>query len=403
MNDGASGYKRSSEGAVDPRELTGRVVQSALELGFDRCAIAAVGDLPAAVRLQEWLRRDMHGSMHWMARNSAQRSDPRLVLPDARSVIIVALNYFTDNSVAEEPGLARISRYAWGDEYHTILGERLEALSALISEWMPGAGKRWYVDTGPVLEKAWAERAGIGWIGKHSNLITQDRGSWLFLGALLTDLPLVGGSQHADRCGSCERCIAACPTAAIVAPYVLDARLCISYLTIENRGPIPAHLRRPMGNRVFGCDDCQEVCPWNRFARAATLQREFSPRQELRAAALAPLLGLSEGEFKEMFRDSPILRAKRAGFARNVAVALGNCGDPATVPALRTALEDPQPLVRGHAAWALGEIASKQSVDALTACLETERDPEVRAEAAQALRRAISRRARHDPAPSEAC
>jgi epoxyqueuosine reductase len=403
MDSGTSGNGSGLDSGTDPHELTERVVGAALALRFDRCAVAAVEDLPAAVRLQEWLSRDMHGSMHWMARNPERRGDPRQVLENARSVIMVALNYYTEESVAEDPRLARISRYAWGHEYHAVLGERLAALAALIEGWMPGASSRWYVDTGPVLEKAWAERAGIGWIGKHTNLITQESGSWLFLGALLTDLPLVGGSEHADRCGTCQRCIGACPTAAIVAPYVLDARLCISYLTIENRGPIPEELRRAMGNRVFGCDDCQDVCPWNRFAHPTSLQDEFSPRRELRAAALAQLLGLNEREFKEKFRDSPVLRARREGFARNVAVALGNSGDPEAVPALRAALGDPAPLVRGHAAWALGEIVSRHSIEALEACLETERHPEVRAEAEGALQRLISGPPKRHPPTSNAC
>jgi len=373
--------------ATDPQELTDRVVETALELGFDHCAVAAIGDLPAAVRLEEWLSRGMHGSMHWMARNPERRADPRRVLEHARSVIMVALNYYTDYSVAKRPDLAGISRYAWGREYHTAVGERLEALGQRVGHWLPNCNSRWYVDTGPVLEKAWAEHAGIGWIGKHTNLITQDRGSWLFLGALLVDFPLAAASPHLDRCGTCERCIGACPTGAIVAPYVLDARRCISYLTIENRGPIPEEFRRSMGNRVFGCDDCQDVCPWNRFALPSRLAAEFSPRGDMQAVRLEDLLGLSDEEFKQRFRGSPVLRAKRSGLARNAAVALGNSGDPTAVPALRRALGDDEPLVRCHAAWALGEIDSEEATLALEICLETELHEEVLTEASRALRR----------------
>lgn len=378
--------------AADSRELTDRVVDAALELGFDHCAIAAIEDLPAAVRLEEWLSRDMHGSMHWMACDPERRADPRRVLEDARSVIVVALNYYTDYSVAKKPDLAAISRYAWGREYHVVVGELLEALVQRVNHWIPNCSSRWYVDTGPVLEKAWAEHAGIGWIGKHTNLITQERGSWLFLGALLVDVPFAAASPHVDRCGTCERCIGACPTGAIVAPYVLDARRCISYLTIENRGPIPEEFRRPMGNRVFGCDDCQDVCPWNRFARPSGLPAEFSPRGGLDAVRLEELLGFSDVEFKQRFRGSPVLRAKRSGLARNVAVALGNSRDPAAVPALRRALGDEEPLVRSHAAWALGEITSEEATAALEICLGSEQHEEVVAEASRALRRRNERR-----------
>lgn len=373
---------------TDPQQLTDLVLDAARELGFDHCAIATVEDLPAAGRLEEWLRLEMQGSMQWMARDPERRADPRRVLENARSVIVVALNYHTDYRVAEDADLAAISRYAWGSEYHAVVGERLEALAERIDTWTPSCSSRWYVDTGPVMEKAWAEHAGIGWIGKHTNLITQDRGSWLFLGALLVDLPLAAASPpHADRCGTCARCIGACPTGAIVAPYVLDARRCISYLTIENRAAIPEEFRRPMGNRVFGCDDCQDVCPWNRFARPSRLVADFSPRNGLNTVRLEELLELSDEEFKQKFRGSPVLRAKRAGLARNVAVALGNRGDPAGVPALRRALVDEAPLVRSHAAWALGEIASEEAELALRICLDTEQHEEVRLEASRALRR----------------
>jgi epoxyqueuosine reductase len=316
---------------------------------------------------------------------------------------MVALNYYTDYSVAEKGDLAAVSRYAWGSEYHAVVGERLDALAQRVDRLIPGHNSRWYVDTGPVLEKAWAEHAGIGWIGKHTNLISQDCGSWLFLGALLVDFPLTPDSPHVDRCGTCERCIGACPTGAIVAPYVLDARRCISYLTIENRAAIPDEFRRQMGNRVFGCDDCQDVCPWNRFALPTSFSAEFSPREGLRTVRLDELMGLSDAEFRERFRGSPILRAKRAGFARNIAVALGNSRDPAAVPALLRAMEDEEPLVRSHAAWALGEINSGEAERALRTCLDTEQHEEVLAEASQALQRHHEMRSGSSLDGAEAC
>ena len=353
--------------------------------GFDRCAVAAIEELPATVRLREWLHRGMQGSMEWMARSADQRCDPKLVVPDAKSVVIVAVNYHTDAPATDAADEACLSRYAWGTEYHRVLGDGLESLYAELCGLFPGLNGRWYVDTGPVLEKAWAERAGLGWIGKHTNLIHRDLGSWIFLGALILNIELETGTAHGDYCGTCTACIDACPTDAIVAPYVLDARRCISYLTIENRGPIPREFRRAIGNRVYGCDDCQDVCPWNRFAHEGARAIEFAPRPGNDDAKLIDLLALTEEEFRARFKDSPVLRAKRRGFVRNVAVALGNSGDPRAVTPLVERLDDDDELVRGHVAWALGELGGDRAHEALCGRLEAEEISWVRAEIGAAL------------------
>ncbi len=374
-----------SDSAPEPIELTRRVVHLAEELGFDRCAVAPVEELPAGLRLEEWMARDMHGSMAWMARDPARRSDPRRVVPEAKSVVVVAMNYHTDDDASHDPRTGCISRYAWGDEYHRVLGERLQTLVEALENLVPDLQGRWYVDTGPVMEKAWAERAGLGWIGKHTNLIHRDLGSWIFLGAVITNAPLHASSAHRDYCGTCTACIDVCPTDAIVAPYVLDARRCISYLTIENRGPIPVEFRTAMGNRVFGCDDCQDVCPWNRFAQVSVQARSFAPRDHARAPALVELLKLDNDEFRSRFRDSPVLRARRNGFVRNVAVALGNSGDITAVGPLIESLGDEDPLVRGHVAWALGQLGGHTAVDGLRSRLAVEEDESVRHEIERAL------------------
>ncbi|MFQ5742170.1 MAG: tRNA epoxyqueuosine(34) reductase QueG [Acidobacteriota bacterium] len=370
---------------LDRTALTRRIVDAAEGLSFTRCAVAPVERLAAAIRLREWLSRDMHGSMGWMARDRERREDPAKVVAGARSVIVVAMNYFTPETSSDDRQAGRISRYAWGNEYHRVLGERLEKLHHRVLELLPTAVGRWYVDTGPVLEKAWAEHAGLGWIGKHTNLIVRDLSSWIFLGALILDQPLEYGAPHPDFCGTCNRCIEICPTRAIVAPYLLDARRCIAYLTIENHGPIPRQFRRQIGNHIFGCDDCQDVCPWNRFAKRSRAAKDFAVRPENRAPRLTSLLALSDEQFRHRFRDSPVRRAKRSGFVRNVAVALGNSGDRAAVPPLVEALDDPEPLVRGHVAWALGELGGERARSALAARLPDEKDPWVGEEIEAAL------------------
>jgi epoxyqueuosine reductase len=307
------------------------------KLGFDAVGIAGVESFEPhdardsfvdtlCGRLLAWLHQGYQGRMHWMARDPERRGDPRKVLPGCRSVICVGLNYYTDHRADESPGHGRIARYAWGTDYHLILDARLEELERAIHHLAPDAQTRRYVDTGPVMEKAWAERAGLGWIGKHSNLVSARHGSWLVLGEILTSLDLTADDPGTDLCGSCTLCIRACPTGAITEPYVVDARRCISYLTIELRDiadTIADELRRPMGNRIFGCDDCLEVCPYNTQA-TATREPGFQPSTVSLAPKLEPLAVLTEADFQHLFRRSPIRRAKLHGFLRNVRVALEN-------------------------------------------------------------------------------
>lgn len=327
----------------DPSALIRR---RALELGFDAVAICRAGPIAQRVRFAEWLEREYHGDMTWLVR--AYRQDPGLLDFPVASIVTVALNYFDPAPVPDAPHVGRISRYARGDDYHGVLRARLAPLGAAVREL--GGSARIFVDSSPLSEKAWAP---FGWQGKHSNIIRERAGSWFFLGTIATDLLLEPDQNKAvDRCGSCSRCIQACPTGAIVAPYVVDARRCISYLTIELKGPIPHELRPLIGNRIFGCDDCQEVCPWNRFAQAGQLPARAENLQPL----LVDLLNLDDEAFRRRFPDSAIRRPKRRGLLRNVCVALGNSGHASAVPALVKALNDHEPLVRGHAAWALGRL-----------------------------------------------
>lgn len=356
------------------------IKDKAKALGFEKAGIARVGAAPHGEFLREWLGRGFHGEMEYMARAPERRADPALLWPGARSVICVAKSYFVPEPVCRDPRAGRISRYAWGTDYHEVLSEKLRELVRFV-EGLGGRVKA-CVDTAAILEKPWAQAAGLGWQGKHSNLIARDLGSWFFLGEVVTDLDLEPDAPiRKDFCGTCTRCIDHCPTRAIVAPYVVDARRCISYLTIEHHGPIPRDLRPFLGNLIFGCDLCQDVCPWNKFARPAP-EKEFLPREGLRAPALVELLGMTREEFARRFRASPVKRARYAGFLRNVAVALGNSGDPGAVPALERALEHEEPLVRAHAAWALGRLGARE---ALRARREHEKDPVVCAEIEAAL------------------
>jgi len=277
-------------------------------------------------RLAEWLRQGYHGTMAWMTRDPARRSDPQLVLPGCRSMISVGMNYYTDNRANEQPGMGRIARYAWGKDYHAVMSQRLAQLEARIAALAPGVTTKAYTDTGPIMEKAWAQQAGLGWIGKHSNLVSAESGSWLLLGEILTTLDLIEDEPATDLCGSCTLCIQACPTGAIVEPYVVDARLCISYLTIEFRGGrevITDELATQMGNRIFGCDDCLDVCPFN-LRSDATNEPAFAPTPSTLAPNLDALAQISEENFKTTFKESPVKRAKRSGLLRNVGIAQEN-------------------------------------------------------------------------------
>jgi epoxyqueuosine reductase len=385
----------------DPAALAQLTANTAHALGFDLIGVAPAGPSPDAARYQQWLAAGYGGEMAYLARRALERADPRTLLPEARSVIVLGASYFTHQlpaAVRDDPSRGLIAAYAWGDDYHDALKPLLFELDAAIRA---ASGRtalaRAYVDSGPVLERSWAQEAGLGFIGKNTCLLAPHLGSWTFLAVLLVPEEVSrftfqanGGRQAANSalqtCGACTRCLDVCPTGAFPAPYVLDARRCISYLTIELKGAIPHALRPAMGNWVFGCDLCQEVCPYNRrFARPARLAA-LQARPEMVAPSLLDLLTLDEVGFRQRFRNSPVLRARRRGLLRNVCVALGNWGDPAAVPGLAEGLHDQEPLVRGHAAWALGRIDVPEAQQALRAVIETEVDAYVRDEIRQALR-----------------
>jgi len=331
-----------------------RLVAFAKELGFDSCRVASATAPRHADQFRGWLSEGASGEMDWMERGAEKRCDPQQVLPGARSIVVVALNYWQ----GEQPrvrGSGRIARYAWGDDYHGVMLEKLERLAAFLAEL--GGKQKCYVDTGPVLERDHAAEAGIGWHGKSTMLLDSKLGTWFFLGEILTTLELPADAPQTARCGSCGRCITACPTGAITEPHRLDARRCISYLTIELKGPIPVEMRPLIGDRIYGCDDCLEACPWNRFA-SVSREAAFAARPAV-AMKLRDYLALDEVKFREMFRRSPIKRIKRRGFLRNVCVALGNVGDEKDLPALQGAAADPEPLIAEHAVWGIAQILER--------------------------------------------
>ncbi len=335
--------------------------QRALELGFDDCRFTTAAPPQSAPQLRQWLADGRHGEMGWLERNAAKRMNPQLVLPGAQSVIMLAISYATDPppSAFRPPPSGEVARYARFTDYHDVLAERLKSLAAAVKE-LGGESTRslWYVDTGPILERDFAQRAGLGFVGKHTNLISRKLGNWIFLAEILTTLELPPDSPEKNHCGTCTRCIAACPTQAITAPFQLDARRCISYLTIELKGAIPLELRPLIGNRIYGCDDCLAVCPWNRFAREGSLMKPHA-RPELATPDLIELLKLDETGFKTKFAGTPVLRTKRRGLLRNVCVALGNTGDENSLATLEKARQDPEPLVREHAQWAIERITAR--------------------------------------------
>ncbi len=327
--------------------------------GFAACGIAPAHlALASGRRLRDWVEQGCHGDMLWMERRLDERSDPTALWPQVKSVIMLGMSYAPAGdpmALAEHPDRARISIYAQGRDYHDVVKGALKRLAG----WLvthAGGDVKVFVDTAPVMEKALAEAAGIGWQGKHTNVVSRDHGSWLFLGAIYTTLELEADAAGADRCGSCTACQTACPTEAFPAPYRLDARRCISYLTIEHKGHIPVELRRGIGNHIYGCDDCLAACPWNKFAQAAAANKALLPRAELVAPKLADLLALDDAGFRTLFSGSPIKRTGRDRFVRNVAIAAGNSGNVALVGPLRALLGDESELVREAANWALGEL-----------------------------------------------
>jgi epoxyqueuosine reductase len=334
-----------------------RLKQKARELGLDRAGIASARDADDFGLFRDWLENGYAGEMRYLHDHADARRHPASVLPAVKSVVMVAVNYNAENGERDATGGARVARYARsGRDYHDILWERLGKLLDWIRTEVPGCQGRAVVDTAPLLERDFARRAGLGWVGKNTMLLDRHMGSYFFLGALLLDLELKPDSPHtASHCGTCTACLDACPTQAFVAPSVMDARKCISYLTIELRGPIPEEQRPDLGDWLFGCDVCQEVCPWNRKA-PTTPDPAFQPRPDLDRADPVELLSLSEEEFRRRFRGSALWRTRRRGLLRNACIVLGNRGDPRVLPALTKALEDPEPLVREAAAWAINQI-----------------------------------------------
>ncbi len=326
--------------------------------GFDAIGFARPDSIShAAPRLNEFLNEGAHGDMDWMARNADRRADPKVLWPEVRTIVMLGVNYGPDNdplTILKERTRGAISVYAQGDDYHEVIKPRLKALGRwLVDE--AGGDIKVFVDTAAVMEKPLAQAAGIGWQGKHTNLVSRQHGSWLFLGALFTTLDLPPDAPEEDHCGSCRACLDVCPTAAFPAPYRLDARRCISYLTIEHKGPIPRALRPLIGNRIYGCDDCLAVCPWNKFAQAGS-ETKLAARAALRAPPLAELARLDDAAFRALFTKSAVKRIGRARFVRNVLVAIGSSGEPALAGEAERLLDDPSPLVRGAAIWALGRL-----------------------------------------------
>lgn len=343
-----------------PLPFERRLREEAARIGFAACGITTAQDDPArAARLHAWLGEGRHGTMDWMETRAEQRQGPQSLWPEARSVIALGMSYAPAHdplALADVADRARISVYAQGVDYHDLVKRALKALARWIVAQEPQAQVKVFVDTAPVMEKPLGEAAGLGWQGKHTNMVSRRHGSWLFLGAIYTTLDLAPDAPHANRCGSCTACQDACPTGAFPAPYQLDARACISYLTIEHKGPIPERYRAALGNRIYGCDDCLAVCPWNSFARAAHDNHAFLPRAELVAPRLAELLALDDATFRTVFAGSPIKRIGRNRFVRNCLYAAGNSGDQRLAPTVEGLCADPDPVVAEAAVWALGVL-----------------------------------------------
>jgi len=372
----------AENGSADTRA---QVTALARELGFDLCRFAKAETPEHAAEFRDWLDRGDAGEMNYLARNSERRCDPRQILPDVKTVIVLALNYFqgresvaagvspakgaTGKIAAEPPSpsfgaastaattaTGRTARYAWGDDYHGLIEKKLAVIDQFLREC--GGSQKCYVDTGPMLERDHAASAGIGWHGKSTMLLNREFGTWFFLAEILTTLEFAPDTAQKNYCGRCMRCIDACPTGAITAPHQVDARRCISYLTIELKGSIPTELRPLMGDRIYGCDDCLDACPWNRFAKVSR-ETAFAMRPEIAVMKLRDYLSLDDDKFRLLFRKSPIKRTKRRGLLRNVCVALGNVGTADDLPALEKATADSEPIIAEHAQWAIEQIRGR--------------------------------------------
>lgn len=368
---------------LSPADLKAALASEARALGFDCIGVTDPDVLAdASKHFREFLDAGAHGDMDWLAAHPERRADPRVMWPGVRSVIMLGVNYGpSENPLAILKSRTRgaISVYAQGDDYHDVIKKRLKALARWLVATSGGEVKV-FIDTAAVMEKPLAQAAGLGWQGRHTNLVSRQFGSWLFLGAIFTTSDLPRDDAYTDHCGSCQACLDICPTAAFPAPYKLDARRCISYLTIENKGPIPHEFRKAIGNRIYGCDDCLAVCPWNKFAQAGR-ETKLAARDELRAPELADLADLDDAAFRERFKKSPIKRIGRDRFIRNVLIAIGNSNDNALADAARRRLDDNSPLVRGAAVWALAQLIDRGEFVALAGtAMDTELDDMVRAE-----------------------
>ena len=350
----------------DPAAIKTDILMRARSEGFDLVRVAdAAAEPQNAVRLRQYLDAGHHGAMGWMAERASWRADPQAMWPGAKSVIVLGLNYGPAQdplAILAQKDRAAISVYAQGDDYHDVVKKKLKALAGHVVRQFGGDVKV-FVDTAPVMEKPLAQAAGVGWQGKHTNLVSREHGSWLFLGVILTSVELEPDvpADHGQHCGTCSRCLDACPTNAFNGPHRIDARRCISYLTIEHDGPIPHEFRPAMGNRIYGCDDCLAVCPWNRFADAAAANRAFLPRAELAAPRLADLLALDDASFREMFSGSPIKRIGVKRMIRNCLIAAGNSGDVSLEPSVREYLNNADPVIAEAAEWALDQLGSSKA------------------------------------------
>ncbi|RUW97071.1 tRNA epoxyqueuosine(34) reductase QueG [Mesorhizobium sp. M8A.F.Ca.ET.059.01.1.1] len=367
----------------DAAKLRALIDAEARRAGFDAVAVTAPDAIPLApARLAEFVADGFHGSMDWIAETIARRSEPSTLWPDVRSIVVLAMNYGPDHDprdLLSKRDRGAISVYAQNRDYHEVMKGRLKEIAGKIVA-RAGGDVKGFVDTAPVMEKPLAEAAGLGWQGKHTNLVSREHGSWLFLGTIFTTAELASDEAEIDHCGSCRACLDACPTDAFPAPYRLDARRCISYLTIENKGPIPHEFREAIGNRIYGCDDCLAACPWNKFASAAS-EAKLAARDDLREPALADLLALDDAAFRAFFSGSPIKRIGRDRFVRNVLIAVGNSGEGALAGIVRDLLGDASPLVRGAAIWALARLVPEtEYAERAANGLETEDDAVVRDE-----------------------
>jgi len=372
-----------TKSSIDINGLREALTREALALGFDCIGITAPGTIEkAGAHFLEFIASGGHGDMDWLAAQPERRVDPCGLWADVRSVIMLGVNYGPDSdplAILEQRTRAAISVYAQGDDYHDLIKKRLKALARWLVATAPSDVKV-FVDTAAVMEKPLAQAAHLGWQGKHTNLVSREFGSWLFLGAIYTTLELPRADAEIDHCGSCQACLDICPTAAFPAPYKLDARRCISYLTIENKGPIPREFRKAIGNRIYGCDDCLAACPWNKFAQEGR-EAKLAARDELRAPGLAELARLDDAAFRTLFTKSPVKRIGRDRFLRNVLIAIGNSGDAELAKDAQRLVGDESALVRGAAVWALGQLVAREAFEALrSAAMNNEHDDSVRQE-----------------------